>query len=287
VPRTAQRVDRVPAGDLKRIMEMIQAGRERMDDYRAVFVSHADRPDQEWWTDIPIIVYRKGKNSRADYPAGWPPGSLSDTKRPDPGEDLGKWWHKRTEFFHPFPSYVVRGTTEFTTDVKRDTRPDGTLDAEIVSVSSHEGSEFLPTVWSMCPELACRPPMGLGALAAEPVLEMHPPDGPPGCVRLSIRWKGNLEERRYWLDPQRGFIVVRTDWVMRVAAGQEKVTQRTTVEETARSPQGVWYASKIRRSQPEPVGNEKVVGDVAEFYVDFDVKLPDSLFEPPTPGRIR
>ena len=128
----------------------------------------------------------------------------------------------------------------------------------------------------MCPELACRPPMGLGRLAAEPVLELHPPDGPPGCVRLSIRWKGNLEERRYWLDPQRGFIVVRTDWVMRVAAGQEKVTQRTTVEETARSPQGVWYASKIRRSQPDPVGNEKVVGDVAEFYVDFDVNLPDS-----------
>ena len=42
VPRTANRVDRVPAGDLKRIMETIQAGRERMDDYRAVFVSHAD-----------------------------------------------------------------------------------------------------------------------------------------------------------------------------------------------------------------------------------------------------
>jgi hypothetical protein len=65
--------------------------------------------------------------------------------------------------------------------------------------------------------------------------------------------------------------VVRTDWVTRVAAGQEKVTLRTTAEETARSPQGVWYASKIRRSHPDAVGNEKVVGDVAEFFVDFDV----------------
>jgi hypothetical protein len=285
VPRTAQRVDRVPAGDLKRIMETIQAGSERMDDYRAVVVTHGDSPDARWWTAIPIVIDRKGKYFRADYPSGW--SGLSDTKRPEKGEDLGKWWHKRTEFFHPFPMYVLRGTTEFTADVKRNTRPDGTLEAEIVSVSSDEGSEFLPTVWSMCPELACRPPMGLGALAAEPVLEMHPPDGPPGCVRLSIRWNGSLEERRYWLDPERAFIVVRTDWVMRVAAGQEQVTQRTTVEETARSPQGVWYARKIRRIYPDQAGKVKLAGDVTEFYVDFEVKLPDSLFEPPKSGKIR
>ena len=81
--------------------------------------------------------------------------------------------------------------------------------------------------------------------------------------------------------------MVRTDWLTHVAAGQEKVTQRTTAEETARSPQGVWYASKIRHSYPDPVGNEKFDDQVAEFYVDFDVNLPDSLFEPPKPGKIR
>jgi hypothetical protein len=75
--------------------------------------------------------------------------------------------------------------------------------------------------------------------------------------------------------------------IVRDAAGQEKVIERETAEETARSPQGVWYASKIHRSPPEPVGNEKVIGQVAEFCVDFDVNLPDSLFEPPKPGKIR
>jgi hypothetical protein len=146
----------------------------------------------------------------------------------------------------------------------------------------------------------CRPPMGLGNRDMEPVLEMHPPDGPAGCVRLSIRHtsqRNRINEKRriggipdvyrYWLDPERDYIAVRTDWITRDAAGQENVINRDTAEETARSPQGVWYASKIRRSHPDPVGNKKVIGQVDEFYVDFDVNLPDSLFEPPTPGKIR
>jgi hypothetical protein len=299
VPRTAQRVDRVPAGDLKHIMETIRAGRERMDDYRAVFVSHPDLPAYRWWLDRPIIVYRKGRMFRADYPAGGSKGKLAATKPPDQDEDLGKWWRERTEFFRYCARYVVRGTTRFTSDVKQNTRPDGTMDAEIVSVSSMEGPEFFPPGWSMWPEFACRPGLDLMSNAhMEPVLEMHPPDGPPGCVRVTIRHTsqhGRINEKgigipdgyRYWLDPQRDFIAVRTDLVVRDAAGQEKVIERTTVEETARSPQGVWYARKIRGTHPDPVGNEKVCGQVEELYVDFNVNLPDSLFEPPTPGKIR
>src|SRR5262249_8421476 len=135
VPRTAQRVDRVPAGDLKRIMETIRAGCERMDDYRSVIVKHGS--NERWWTAVPIVVYRKGKNFRVEYPTGW--SGLSDTKRPDPREDAGKWWKKRRDFFRLFPMYVVGGTPHFMSDVKRNPRPDGPLEVEIVSVSSHEG----------------------------------------------------------------------------------------------------------------------------------------------------
>jgi hypothetical protein len=42
VPRTAKYIDRVPAADVKRILETIKAGRERMDNYRAVFVTHLE-----------------------------------------------------------------------------------------------------------------------------------------------------------------------------------------------------------------------------------------------------
>jgi hypothetical protein len=296
VPKTAQRIDRVPTGDLKLVAGTIKAGRERMDDYRAVFVVHRDLSGREWWTDMPIVVYHKGKNFRADYPGNgkYP----KNAKRPDPSEDVGKWWHKRTEAFHPQPMYVVQGTTLFVTDEKRTVRPDGTLDVEIVSVSRLRKSGVSDTaIWSMCPEVACRPPtIELGDHRIEPVLEMHPPDGPPGCVRLSIRYTSTLgankrkvvipDGHRYWLDPKRDYIVVQTEMVQRDAKGQEKVIRREIAEETARSPQGVWYASRVRLSHPDADANQKPVDQIMEFHVDFDVKLPDSLFDPPKPGKL-
>jgi hypothetical protein len=42
----------------------------------------------------------------------------------------------------------------------------------------------------------------------------------------------------------------------------------------------------IRRKNPNPDGMSKPVDQVYHIYVDFDAKLPDSLFEPPTPRRI-
>jgi hypothetical protein len=298
VPRTARRIDRVPAGDVKHILDMLQAGRERMDDYRAVYVRHFGGSNSEWRTGIPTFVYRKGNRFRADCPGGWKAGELAKIKRPDQGEDLGKWWFKRMDLLNPSLLYVVRGTTHFTCDVRQTTRPDGNPDAFIVSVSSRRGEEYFPLVWSRCPELACRPPTGVGRTDLEPVLELHPPDGPPGCVRLSIHYTpqrvrmneegaGLPDVYRYWLDPQRDYIVVRSDWVVRGADGRERVLDRETVEEAARSPQGVWYATRIRYSRPDPLGNEKVVGDVSGFFVDFDANLPDSLFEPPKRGKIR
>jgi hypothetical protein len=321
VPRTAQRVDRVPVGDLKRIMDTIMAGRERMDDYRAVFVR--DMPGRRWWTAQPIIVYRKGKKFRLDFPVGWT-GNLLATKGPDQGEDPVNWWRERAKFFQFFPKYVARGGTTFVSEVKDSKNPDGTLDAEIVSVSSRQGPELFPPGLWMWPEFACRQNiyMVLSNPHMEPALELHPTDGPPGSIRVSMRRTsqrdrinekgiGIPDESRYWLDPQRDFIVVRQDRVVRDRAGQEKVIQRDTVEETARSPQGIWYATKIRRSSldqagkaevlsrveaeagkvgrpiPPAVGEAKFVGHVDEFYVDFDVNLPDSLFEPPKPGKIR
>jgi hypothetical protein len=187
-------------------------------------------------------------------------------------------------------------------NVKPSTDPDGTSHQEIVSVATWESGnnpgDIIPADYSMRPEFACRPPMGLGRADMEPVVDMHPTDGPPGCVRLSVRHtsaKGRVDEKgigipdafRYWLDPARDFIVMRWDWVMRDATGQEKVTESDITEETARSPQGVWYATKIRRTFPNPGGKASSVDQVYHLYVDFDVDLPDSLFEPPTPGRIR
>ena len=63
---------RIPTGDLKRIVETLKAGRERMDPYRAVFVVQLEGLDYAWWTERPEIFYRKGDRYRRDFGGGVP-----------------------------------------------------------------------------------------------------------------------------------------------------------------------------------------------------------------------
>jgi hypothetical protein len=97
---------------------------------------------------------------------------------------------------------------------------------------------------------------------------------------------GITDGYRYWLDPQRDFIVMRCDLVMRGEGGKENVIESDTIEETARSPQGVWYATKVRRRFPRSAGIAPQSDQVYHLYIDFKPDLPDSLVEAPKPGRI-
>jgi hypothetical protein len=300
VRKTAKLVDRIPTGDIKRILETIRAGRERMDDYRAVFVQRLEGLDYMWWTEDPEIFYRKGNKFRRDFGCDWK-GARGATKRPADGDDLGKWWSERTRVFRYYPECVVRGSKTYVTETKTVTDPDGSQHQDIVSVSSWESDnwpgEIYPPEWSMRPEFACRPPLGIGDPHLEPVLDLHPTEGPAGCILLRIRHtstQGRLNEKglgiadryRYWLDPQRDFIVMRSDMIMDGQGRKENITETDTIEETARSPQAVWYATKVRRHFPGPDGKATSRDQVYQIYMDFKADLPDSLFEPPRKGRV-
>jgi hypothetical protein len=300
-PRTAKLLDRIPTGDIKRILETLRAGRERMDDYRAVFVKRIEGLDYLWWTEVPEIFYRKRDKFRRDFGYDWK-DARSTTKRPADVVDLGKWWSERTSDFRYFPECVVQGSTIYVTETKMITDSDRSKHLDIASVSSWESNnwpgEMYPPEWSMRPEFACRPPLGIGDPHLEPVLDLHRAEGPAGCVLLRIRHastQGRINEKgigipdryRYWLDPQRDFIVMRSDMVMNDEGGKEQITESDTIEETARSPQGVWYATKVRRHFPAPPGKTALNDEIYDIYVDFAAKLPDSLFEPPKPGRVR
>jgi len=298
VPKTTKLVDRLPTGDLKRILETLRAGRVRMDDYRAVFVMNLDI-DYAWWTALPSVFYRKGFKFRADHPY-WN-GNLATVKRPETGTDLGKWWFERTKFFRFYPVTIFRDSMLYQSITKGVTGPDGSQHQDIVSVQSanfgNNPDEEYPPEYSMRPEFACRPPLGVGHQHMEPVLDMHPAEGPPGCILLRVGHtspKDRVNEKgigipdafRFWLDPKRDYIVMRWDWISRDEQGRETVSESDVTEETARSPQGVWYATKVRRKFPSPSGKAKSPDQVYHIFVDFNVNLPDSLFEPPAPGRI-
>jgi len=300
VPKDSKLVDRIPSGDLKRIIETLRVGRERMDNYRAVFVQRFEGIDHHWWKERPQIFYRKGNKSRGDRSSN-APGDEATLKRPAEGANLDRWWFERAKLFRFVPAYIQCGSTEYSCDVKSVTDPDGSEHPEIVSVNKTDYNtspgEIYPARYSMRPEFACRPPLGIGNPHQEPRLDLHPAEGPPGCILLSIRHTstkdrinekgvGLADGRYYWLDPKRDYIVMRSDTIVRDGGGQANVHERDTVEEEARSPQGIWYAKKIRRSFPGRGGKDKMADQVYHLYVDFDAEIPDSLFDIPEPGRI-
>ncbi len=240
VPKATKLVDRVPAGDLKRILETLRADRVRMDDYRAVFVMQLDM-DYVWWAELPNIFYRKGARFRADY-CGGSIGDLPAVKRPAEGLDLDKWWLERTKLFRFYPGYVLRDSTLYSSITKSVTDRDGSQHQDIVSVQrtnfGNNPDEIYPADYSMRPEFACRPPLGIGDPHMEPTLDMHPTEGPAGCILLDVwhtRTKDRINEKgigipdgtRYWLDPERDYIVMRCDLISATRRGKRMSTSAT------------------------------------------------------------
>jgi hypothetical protein len=306
VPKTAKFVDRVPADDLKLIVEFLKAGRERMDPYRTVLVRQHDGIQLERLSDRPEILCRKGDRYRRDLAVEGPIGEIA--VRPEEGIDQRKWWLEYAKRFEYLPSELVRGSTTYDLSRKSTPNPDGSKRWEIASVRTYvsnlEPGDRIPVDYAMRPEFICRPPMGLGNEHMEPTLDLHPADGPKGCILLSIRHtkkkagvnkrqieeesakaeeSGATEMHRYWLDPQRDYIVMHWDMVLVDENGKETITHSQTIEEVARSPQGVWYATRTRLKNAIHYPNGKLPDDqIYQLYVDFDTELPDSLFEAPT-----
>jgi hypothetical protein len=132
------------------------------------------------------------------------------------------------------------------------------------------------------------------------VLEAKPKEGPPGTILLRVRRVGpkrppeqsqvgkalpSTDAWRNWLDPARDYVVVRSDMV--VTNGGTEGVDSTVIDELARSPHGTWYATRIRRKGAIRTPSDgKAYDEIIDLYVDFNAKLPDSLFELPSPGRI-
>ncbi len=304
VPKTAKLVDRVPSDDIARILEAHRAGRQRMDDYRAFHIMRPDGVDPTWWGGVEIM-YRKGDKFRCDS-GTWRTAEISkraaEEAWPNPveGEDLAAWWGRHMEDLYTQPSCIVHGSTYYYPKWRSVKDPDGSEHIEIESVDKHTlniaPGDLLPPHWSLLSEFLCRPPMGIPSQQFEPVIELNPTDGPAGTILLHIQRAGRMpgdsvpipdnprppiDAFRYWLDPARDYVAVR--WDMCGGDLGEETTDSYIIEEMAKSPRGIWHATRVRRESQGPNGEK--LGQILHFYLDFDVDLPDSLFELPKPGQ--
>jgi hypothetical protein len=295
-PKSARLIDRVPSDDIVRIQETLRAGRQRMDDYRAIVVSRTDDPDYMWWiNERPMILYRKGDKTRVDVAGG--KGVAPRFEKPADDADLEKWWRTNSEKFHYYPLYITDGSTSFNveSELKRDNETERLVVSSVKrSVSNQLPGENYPPYWSRSPEYVCRPPLGIPRQDFEAVLEMKPEGGPAGAILLRVRRTGRMPTApnpdagklppapdlyRNWLDPARDYVVLRHE-MLTGEAGKEVIQGSTVVEELNRSPGGTWYASRFRIKAVPPVAHDELFN----VYIDFHVELPDSLFEPPSVG---
>jgi hypothetical protein len=84
---------------------------------------------------------------------------------------------------------------------------------------------------------------------------------------------------RFTIDPERGYLTVRTESRYDGENGGKSVVSTYIVEESAQSPKGFWYPTRIRSSEHHD-GKLAREDSILQFYLDFDAKMPESVFEP-------
>lgn len=114
----------------------------------------------------------------------------------------------------------------------------------------------------------------------EAIVETDSGDGPEGTVLLRVVPTGrrvssmnpDANKRpampggwKFWIDPAREYLVMR--WDMQSSSH--------IVETVAQSPKGHWYPTLVRRKSSNPAIKDTFM----DFYVEFDVEIPDALFD--------
>ena len=104
-------------------------------------------------------------------------------------------------------------------------------------------------------------------------------NGPAGSVRLELILEASSKEhgqrREFWLDPNRGYVLLREE----MSCLNPDSTRKQWIDNSyefdgfCQSPRGVWYPTIIRWHTDLGV-------QTRYYHLDFDVELPDELFTP-------
>lgn len=288
VPRDAELVDRVPKGDLARVIQGVEASRERFPTSYYAIVINAPMP-----SDNPLKgchsfshFWRKANKRRLEW--CFPGGSkgreallrIREAKPPAPGDDLTAWRKTWLKDFDFGPVVVCDGET-----IYRNTsilfEPKWGVFQKVNSETA--GLDF-PLVPPECvPERVAYPGLQAPSEQFAGELTEEPDEGPPGTVlyevRPTVENAGGLHLKllRYWIDPARSYVNLRYEQVG--ADGEPWIYVKEGLRQT---PNGIWYPTVVRWKNQ---GMERQDGEgradaVWYLYVDFDAELPDSLFKP-------
>jgi hypothetical protein len=298
VPRDAKLVDLTPSADVQQLVAAIKRSAEHFGPHRVLNVQAG--AEDPWYRGLPHVVWSSHGRWRMEYGIA-DPGTPLDPPAPD--VDKARWWKERWKTLWHLPHEISDGRFVHVNFAKPQdwdggvawkqadwpkpewkTRPASQWPAStrpLDLVYPQEATRVVDPGWSWRAKLkAIGVPTQDAARLLDRTLKVevneNPKDGPAGTVLLAIRVEIDQQATsatRRWLDPARSHMVVRTERVTYSPKGAEHVYEVITVEEARQSPRGIWYPAAMRHLR---FGTETR----SWHFFDFDVELPDSLFEP-------
>ena len=267
-PRTAKIVDHLPNDDLKAIVAGVEDSIERFGDYQA-YVVHVSRPATRTpWNARQLITYsRKGNRWRAGVATIDP--KRRTTKVTTPPADPRKWWNERLKDSANRPSAICDGRAIY----YNESQEDGDAPRWKKRYNIDPNRAFISNIGMATqgrPDFYAYGQTPLPSLNQQVTLTANPETGPPGSVLLATKRIG-----RVWLDPARSHVALRYE------SKVEGRTFRYLMDRFDRTPSGVWYPTFVRWQRADAEAEGGFVDNFGyRIFVNFDVDLPDELFEP-------
>jgi hypothetical protein len=285
VPKDAKLIDRVPMGDMKRLLAGIEAGRDRFDDFHAIVIrglppdmSPGRGPGRRF--PMAFLVWKKGARWRVEVGMA---AALLELPDP-PNKDKKEWVREACRKAVFDPESVCDGKAVYQGDLSGGgTRGNFNLvGAADQGISSPEATRAMPASW--CYPVTFNPPND----RTEEVVNLNPSEGPPNTILVTSRlvdMRGHdpantLTFTRFWLDPMRGYAVVREDNLRAEPAVKPPAEEgfQSLMDQWEQTPNGVWYPTRVGMGSIQEMKEEKATW--YHFFLDFSADMPDHLFRP-------
>ncbi|MBS0265448.1 MAG: hypothetical protein JSS02_26175 [Planctomycetes bacterium] len=286
VPDSAPIVDQTPRGEFKNVLRLTNTARRRFDAYHAVVIDSpsGDRARHGTWCQI----WRKGDCWRIDRGQRM----FHNDEVPPPGVDAESWWLQQAKLMRSYPREIWDGKRLWTFEPNYPTpRRNDAEDPHAVAIDSLTVScRLLPDPQDpqsnsgvMLPEYFGYASLNRGvALGFRAETRMDTLDDLPMTVvdifRTLNKSPKSTSPERFWLDPQRGSMIVRKEYFL--AADPQQAVGISEVVAAARTPQGLWYPKTVRH-----IGNSVSLEDNSRsdwydrYYLEFTDDIPDHLFQ--------
>lgn len=270
----------MPTPELARLLTQRQRVRTNFDRYYGISIQV--QPGKHWANSVRVNrLWRSGNKWRTEYLIwdGADSERIHRREAPPEGTDPLKWWSDQVphERFRPTTMSDGKNTWRFEYDAKKSSddakRWDYTIKPATKNPYPIDPENPLPTIITY-PEFMMYGATGLPSPHRKGVLTLHPENGPDGTVLIESRTMDKARPNSndlsyYWVDPLENGMTRKTE-MLSLMTEEPKLLGEQLVLETARSPKGFLYPTRLQHDS----------GAVEHFYLDFDAKFDDAVFDP-------